>query len=587
MIDKTTTFIKGSLRYKSAPETNFALNVPLQQTQEEIVEFDRNVDISLEQVYSDERQKSTIFRPTTKFTVIFQNEYIGKTNYGPFKNNLYYTNPIENTISTFPGGNFPPPGVPNTNIFWEGKPQYFEFDFIRTDNNVVGYTQPPDNPITFVNKSATTYNWTHYLSYAYENDFNKQLYAADPVTNGAWSWVSQDGIPFLIYIGSNNNSTLISFKSPIKHGLSAGEFVQLSINYNGEEYFQISSLGDSGYGSEDYIFNIDNVGYTGTTFDQNVTGTFKRVITTSNKQETTSKYYVRKHKILTNVEDAILVKAGFEQNIYGSKSKLEKSVLTPNSTTRSSTSEGSQSYTLSFNVDIDLSPLLDNQKRPVSELFFTTIWKGSFGWTINTKEGWDFNLPLYQNIPSPWWSDLNSANLFNIPQLQYNSNTLPPQGPFFYNSNFTTGDTLNGDFCEWNDYEQKERVISRYNHKIGYNPQWFSIQTTAPQSNQFGYYYKPHNPITLRVYSDYIEESIYENVEGVPSYAFFSNLSNGFRWRDIYEYGFLDQNGIGVNYPFTNGKHYPFVNTIFRIVPEGTDVQNISEIAEPLVDGCE
>ena len=35
-------------------------------------------------------------------------------------------------------------------------------EFIRTDNNVVGYTVPPNNHINFVNKSASTYNWTHY-----------------------------------------------------------------------------------------------------------------------------------------------------------------------------------------------------------------------------------------------------------------------------------------------------------------------------------------------------------------------------------------------------------------------------------------
>jgi hypothetical protein len=587
MIDETTKFIKGSLRYKSAPETNYTLNVPLTQTQEELVEFDRNVDISLEQVYSEERQKSTIFRPTTKFTILFKNEYIGKTNYGPFKNNLYYTNAIENTKSTFPGGNFPPPGVPNTNISWEGKPQYFEFDFIRIDNNIPGYTQPPNNHINFLNKNATTYNWTHYLTYAYDNDFNKQLHIVDQKSNATWSWVAQDGLPFYILIGSNNNSTEISFKSPVKHGLNVGEYIKLSINYNGQQYFQISSIGGSGFGSDEYIFNIDNVGYLGTTFNKNVTGTFKRVINISNKEETTSKYYVRKHKVLTNVEDAVLVKAGFEQNIYGNITKLEKSVLTPNSTTRTSVIEGSQAYTLTFNTDIDLQPLLDNQKRPVSELFFTTIWKGSFGWTKNTKQGWDFNLPLNFNLPNPWWQDSNTSNLFNITQLQFNSNTLPPQGPFYYNDNLNINDTLDGDFCEWNDYDQIERVISRYNHKITYNKDWFSIKTKAQQTNQFGYYYKPHNPIKLRVYSDYVEESIYENTADVPNYAFYSNLSNGFRWRDIYEYGYIDQNGLGVNYPFTNGKHYPYTNTIFRIIPEGIDVQNITEIAEPIVDGCE
>ena len=64
------------------------------------------------------------------------------------------------------------------------------------------------------------------------------------------------------------------------------------------------------------MFNLFNIGYLGTTFDVGVTGTFKRVLDPINSGETTSKYYVRVNKILTNSEDAILVKAAFEQNIF-------------------------------------------------------------------------------------------------------------------------------------------------------------------------------------------------------------------------------------------------------------------------------
>jgi hypothetical protein len=115
----------------------------------------------------------------------------------------------------------------------------------------------------------------------------------------------------------------------------------------------------------------------------------------------------------------------------------------------------------------------------------------------------------------------------------------------------------------------------------------FNIETDALPSNEFGYYYNPHNSIILRQYSDYIEEAEAGLVFGVPDYAFYSNLSNSFRWRDLYTYGYIDSTGIGVNYPFMNGKHYPYVNTIFRLTPEGIGVQNINDIAEPTVDECE
>jgi hypothetical protein len=171
----------------------------------------------------------------------------------------------------------------------------------------------------------------------------------------------------------------------------------------------------------------------------------------------------------------------------------------------------------------------------------------------------------------------------------YNSLTTPIVGPFLYNENLKSEDLIDGDHCEWNDYEQTERVIARYNHKITFNQSYFSIDTNAPQTNQFGYFYKPHNPIVLRKYSTYVEEGDPLKVSNIPDYSFYSNLSNSFRWRDLYSYGFIDNDSIGVDYPFINGKHYPFVNTVFRITPEGSNigVQNITVIAEPTTDECE
>ncbi len=76
-----------------------------------------------------------------------------------------------------------------------------------------------------------------------------------------------------------------------------------------------------------------------------------------------------------------------------------------------------------------------------------------------------------------------------------------------------------------------------------------------------------------------ITESQYNN--------FIDNLSNSFRWREIYTYGFIDTSDIGVDYPFLNGKHYPYSNYIFRVYPEGIGLQNINEITTPTVDECE
>jgi hypothetical protein len=195
----------------------------------------------------------------------------------------------------------------------------------------------------------------------------------------------------------------------MRHGLQVGEFVQLSINYNGNSFFQVTSLGDSGSGSDEFIFNIRNVGYTGSTFLTNTQGTFKRVLNLANSADTISEYYIRRHRILTTSDCSVLTNAGFEQNVYFDKKKCEIKPLTPNNTQRTSVKEGSRSYNLSFNCDVDLNGVRDNQNRPVSNLYFTTIWRGYFGWTQKLRQGWYFNTFLDNTKPQIWW-DQNNPN---------------------------------------------------------------------------------------------------------------------------------------------------------------------------------
>lgn len=609
IIDPSTRIIQSTQRYKSAPLSDQFLNVPFNQSMKELIEFDRTVDLDLAQVFDDERQESTIFRPVTKFTILFENAYTGSTTYPPFRDNLYYTNELQNSISAYPTGNSTqsPPQPLNQTIPWDGFPQYPEFDFIRTDAYVSGYTFGNGRHIDFRAVSATTYNWSHYISYPYLNDYNKNLYAIEPNTQISWNWVASDGIPYIVKVGSEQVTNNISFKCPVEHGLQVGEYVLLSTNYDGNSFFQVDSLGDNGSNSEFFIFNIKNVGFTGNTFTTNNQGTFRRVLDFTNSADTLSTYYVRKHKIITNQDCAVLVNAGYEKNIYGDKTKCEIKVLTPNQRARTSVKEGSRAYTLSFNCDVDIRPLLDNQNRPLTQLFFTTIWRGYFGWTQKVKQGWEFNTFLENGKPQIWWDQNNVDSNTSIQQLQYTS--LLGQSPFYYNKFYTSGDTLDGDFCEWNNFEQLERVISLYQHKITFNNKWFSLSAnTLNATNQFGYFYRPHNPITIRAFSEYVEESDTGNVVDLPEYAYYSTLLSSFRWRDLYPYGFLGGTGVGVDYPFLNNAHYPFVDTIFRITPENYNTPSdyatpsnplqsnnyqggkvpliINTIQDPIIDGC-
>ena len=78
-----------------------------------------------------------------------------------------------------------------------------------------------------------------------------------------------------------------------------------------------------------------------------------------------------------------------------------------------------------------------------------------------------------------------------------------------------------------------------------------------------------------------------KDVVDVPNYAYYSPSKDTFLWKDLYSYGFVDSNNIGVNYPFLNGAHYPYTNIIFRIIPEGTNYNEQIITAEPIIDDCE
>jgi hypothetical protein len=559
------TIIPSSLEFKSAPFVDQEISLSLTQQSQEITEYDRSQSISLAQLYDDERQACTIFRPTFKVNYLYSNTYTGTTKYIPFVNNLYYTDPI----------------VSKSNNIWRGFPQYYEFDFFRPDIS--------DQHIRYQAKSAYTYNWTYYISYAHKNNYDKDLYYN--LNGTSLNWKASEGIPFYINNSLQNGSNVIAFQCVAPHGLTVGEYVELSFNYNGIKLFQVFSLGNGQFGSDVNVFNIYNVGYTGATFANKTTGTFKRVIDPETILETKSKYYVREHKILTNVNDCTMTKNGFEKNVFNEEKKFEYSSITPNNVSRVSQKTSSNSYNITVNYDVNLAGLIDNQKRPISELFLTIINKGYTGYFnypnngVGLKQGWKFNLTSTSNF---WWSSTNLNSNTNILTSSY---TKPGYSKtFYYNQDLMSGDTIDGDFCEWNDYEQLERVVSPYYHKLKYNQNIFQT-TSVTSTNAPGFYYEPHTPMTIRVFSDYVETGDIEFVDGVPSYAYFSNSDQQFRWRDLYSYGFIDNLDRGVDYPFLNFAQYPFKDVQFRLIPEGINYNSsllgVPFPVKPLIDGCE
>jgi hypothetical protein len=565
--------IPSGQQFKSAPEDDQNIQLTLEQQAQSLVEFDRSVTVSLAEVYDTERQASTKFRPTFKVSYLYDNIISGTTEYGNFRNNLFYVDPQASIFSNV----------------WGGFPQYYELDFFRNDvsNTHIGYKSV----------SAYTYNWDYYITYPSQNNYNKRMNAT--LDSEFYDWIVSEGIPFKITNNVQNGSGILSFECIAPHGLTPGESVELLINgevfsYRNQELFEVYSLGNDLFNSEPYIFNLYNIGYTGTTLGPGTKGTFRRVVNFDNPLETKSKYYVRQHKVILKTNDLIITKSGFEKNPFLDEKRLEFSSLTPNKITRISIRNNSNAYTVTPKRDINIVNYLDNQLRPITELYLTIINKGYSGYFnkpfggYGLKQGWEFNIT---NTNNPWWGDDNYDSNAQIPVSSYTQTDIVTK-TFYYNQQLNYDDLIDGDFCEWNDFYQVERIVSRYFQKIKFNQDNFKTTNGQP-TNAAGYYYNPHNAMTIRVFSDYIETADSDSVDLIPTYSYFSIADQQFRWRDLYQYGFFDQLGRGVNFPFMNDAQYPFDDFIFRLIPDDAGYDKNDGLTglpipvDPLIDKCE
>jgi hypothetical protein len=242
-------FVLSNLKYASAPLVDTGLKLPLINSTKLITEYDRTSNVNLEQLFDDERQKSTFFRPTSKFVMIFQNSYSGTSDYRPFINSFYLLNGEQASTQECSG---------ETNVVWNGLPQYYEFDLIRSDYNTSGYTTPDSNGdihLNFIPKSSMSYNWNVYVSYVHKNIKTKTLQAISVVPsliNSTLTWNVSDGIPFRIKDATINGLNIKELWCPMRHGVNVGDYVRFNspFNYNGIDTFQVYSIGNGAVGSD-------------------------------------------------------------------------------------------------------------------------------------------------------------------------------------------------------------------------------------------------------------------------------------------------------------------------------------------------
>lgn len=333
---------------------------------------------------------------------------------------------------------------------------------------------------------------------------------------------------------STRNMT--AFGMPCLHNLNIGDLVKItgSTGYDGEHVVVRTGLDNGDLKS--YYFVIDKP-YTASTIGS---ARIKRMF-----GGVESQYYFRKFKKIKTRNTPIIetddyesYRLAFSQNIF--------------------TDDNTQFV---FNEDIDITDLVDNLGRPLSELYLTVVKTDSNGLFGSVMSG----------IETPYLPILTTSNidtyLIDVPTI----NRIHSGGstPFISSTPLESSLTINpvndefyGDVVDYNSNEVKETVLAHVSHRFNtlnretgptlnyVSSIGASAVTTATVlgPRQEGYFYKAHHLIRIREFSAYVEQGD-QFTEGIPSYAV--NLGDGrYLWRDLLDIGFNESIDKIIDYPF-------------------------------------
>jgi hypothetical protein len=538
-----------SKRYKKADEQDLTLNIGLETSQTLLRIGDKDIILDIDKLYDKERNESNKYKIYGKLKMVFRNMYSGDTSYDYLQKRVYLNGRGD--------------GLDNPTL--AGFLPYNEFAFLRRDlyrkvvtpSSVSGSTLGDYTPsLTYVGSTDHTtitpitapyHNWNLYLSYVYSGDTNYQM--TYTLTGGTKvSFKSGDGIPFRL---SNTFNSYYEFTSPVEHGMNSGEFVTFSGTtitgeVSGRTYY-IDSVGNEIYNSEKYVINILKKEFkTVTTIPTLVIG--KRCIDKNNITGSTSQYYVHKHKLLTTTGDYIMDNIGFESPIW----EEEKKILFENAAGANDTvveRNRMESVLYDFKEPFVLSGLTNNLGYTPTEVYVTTLFRNGNGYfNYPPKVGHKFN------FHDTWIDDHFNGTTSNETSMGAGT-TFTRQGITFTSGNtLSKGTVLNGAFVEYNRKELKERIISESFQK-------FTNPTTIFDYGQddntiFSGSSATHHRVKLRELSPYTESAKTKDIFNLPENAKYDSAEGVWRWRDLYEHGYVDIDGYGTKFPFTNGIHY-------------------------------
>lgn len=568
------TIVLPKLRYYKSPAIDLTTNVGLETNEELLREGDRSIILDVAEQFNTERNNSINYKIYGKVKMIFRNMYSGSTSYSALSPYLYLSGD-------------------GSDYNFDGFLPYDEFAFLRRDTYRQDFNIPavsgstygtytptfslpekPRNKHQYIsNIQAPFHNWNFYLSYVYGKDTEFTMsytlsgstsYNNDKITHIEFK--ANQGIPCRI----EDKTTYYKLTTPVPHNIGENEFVIISsIPSISGKTFSVSSLGDDKFDSSKYVINLNKQQFSGTPLNNIKLITIKRCIDDKNIPGTTSNYYVHKHKTLTTPDKYILDKAGFECPIFEEEKKLVFEDSEGNNDVLVERNRP-ESLLYDFRDAFQLSGLTNNLGYTPSEVYVSVLFRNGSGYfEYPPKVGYRFHL-------HDKWVDNHFSG--NTSQETTISGTTWTSG----NLSFTSGNTLpvgtvlTGAFIEYNQSELKERVISEALHKI-VNPvnifnhsqnQSLGDFSGSTNNNKMGLLYQPHYRVKLRQLSNYIETSNTNDIINLPDNARYFPDEKIWKWRDVFDHGYVNEDGEGTDYPFVNGQHYVKTDFNFYFINE-------------------
>lgn len=408
----------------------------------------------------------------------------------------------------------------------------------------------------------------------------------------------KDGVPiidqFTIIL---NGRQYIGFRTPMNHGLNVGDRIRLfnfvdntpnnTLNLNTQLY-RVFKLGNQVNDNKLRTFVID-VNPSDINFTIGVS-TIKRSVNGK-----LSSYYVRQFKSLTSSDykDYDLYPAAYGVTYFND-----------------------EVVAFNFKNDIDVSSLVDNLGRPITEIYLSIIKNDndSNPTSLNTQ----YWLQQQQNLIPPYntrfWTKISAGyDLENNNNVNYNIRSYGDTnyvGSLYYENIDESDDVFDGDIVEYNESELLERRMENLYHRVNtvYREFLNSIYSTYSQDSnkgnkKEGYIYSPFNLIKIREFSNYINPVVNLQVVidrynitnpleidelrksfQIPNYAT-EIAPNSFKWRDLLDIGEIDNSGAGVDYPFESGAHYIYLDKRFYFQRQDPPCE-FSLISEDIILGA-